>query len=56
MFGVPTFIVGDDAVFVRLMTRPEGDSVLARATIDRVLDLIGDHPEVNEFKHTRLSR
>lgn len=56
VFGVPTFVVGDDAVFVRLMTRPEGDGVLARTTIDRVLGLIGDHPELNEFKHTRLSR
>jgi len=56
VFGVPTFVVGDDAVFVRLMTRPEGDGALARATIDRVLGLIGDHPELNEFKHTRLSR
>ena len=56
VFGVPTFIVGEDAVFVRLMDRPEGDSVLARATIERVLGLIGDHPELNEFKHTRLSR
>jgi hypothetical protein len=56
VFGVPTFIVGEDAVFARLMTRPEGDGALARATIDRVLGLIGDHPELNEFKHTRLSR
>jgi hypothetical protein len=56
VFGVPTFIVGEDAVFARLMNRPEGDGALARATIDRVLGLIGDHPELNEFKHTRLSR
>ena len=56
VFGVPTFIVGDDAVFARLMTRSDGDGALARATIDRVLGLIGDHPELNEFKHTRLSR
>ena len=35
VFGVPTFIAGDHAVFVRLMTRPEGDAALARATIDR---------------------
>ena len=56
VFGVPTFIVGDDAVFVRLMTRPEGDGAVARDTVDRVLGLIGDHPELNEFKHTRLSR
>ncbi len=25
VFGVPTFIIGDQAVFVRLMARPEGD-------------------------------
>jgi hypothetical protein len=56
VFGVPTFIVGDDAVFARLMSRPAGDGDLARDTIERVLGLIGDHPELNEFKHTRLSR
>ncbi|MGD0882423.1 MAG: DsbA family protein [Acidimicrobiales bacterium] len=56
VFGVPTFIVGDDAVFARLMDRPDGDGVVARATIDRILGLIDEHPELNEFKHTRLSR
>ena len=43
-------------MFARLMNRPDGDGELARATIDRVLGLIVDHPELNEFKHTRLSR
>jgi len=56
VFGVPTFIVGDDAVFARLMTRPDGDGALATETIDRILGLIGDHPELNEFKHTRVGR
>jgi protein-disulfide isomerase-like protein with CxxC motif len=56
VFGVPTFVVGDDAVFARLMTRPDGDGELAKETIDRVLGLIGDHPELNEFKHTRVRR
>jgi hypothetical protein len=56
VFGVPTFIVDVQAVFVRLMNRPGGDGDLARTTIDRVLGLINDNPEVNEFKHTRLSR
>jgi hypothetical protein len=56
VFGVPTFIAGDDAVFVRLMDRPDGDGARARDTVDRVLSLMGDHPELNEFKHTRLSR
>jgi formate-dependent phosphoribosylglycinamide formyltransferase (GAR transformylase) len=55
VFGVPTFVVGDSAVFVRLMARPEGDGELAVATIERVLGLITDHPEINEFKHTRLA-
>jgi DSBA-like thioredoxin domain len=55
VFGVPTFIVGDEAVFVRLMTRPKGDAEVARSTVDRILGLISEHPEINEFKHTRLS-
>ena len=55
VFGVPTFIVGDGAVFVRLMRRPEGDAAFARTTIERILDLITGWPELNEFKHTSLS-
>ena len=53
-FGVPTFVVGDRAVFVRLMTRPGGDAALARTTIDGVLELIDGHPELNEFKFTTI--
>jgi hypothetical protein len=55
VFGVPTFIAADSAVFVRLMTRPGGDGQLARDTIDGVLDLIHKRPDLNEFKHTRLA-
>jgi hypothetical protein len=55
VFGVPTFIVGDRAVFVRLMTRPRGDLGLARSTVDQVLGLITDNPELNEFKYTRVT-
>jgi hypothetical protein len=55
VFGVPTFIVGDRAVFVRIMTRPQGDTELARNTIERVIGLVTDHPELNEFKYTRVS-
>jgi protein-disulfide isomerase-like protein with CxxC motif len=55
-FGVPTFVVDDQAVFVRLMTRPGGDPRRARATIERVLDLVTDHPEINELKRTRIPR
>jgi len=56
VFGVPTFIIGESAVFARLMTRPEGDGRLARETIERVVSLIRDHPDLNEFKHTRVAR
>jgi hypothetical protein len=56
MFGVPTFIVGDRAVFVRLMTRPNGDGASARSTIEQVVRLVVDQPEINEFKYTSVSR
>jgi predicted DsbA family dithiol-disulfide isomerase len=55
-WGVPTFMQDDRAVFVRLMDRPQGDGELAKRTIDRVLDLLGDFPQLNEFKHTSLKR
>lgn len=56
VFGVPTFVIGDDAVFVRLMDRPGGDAELARRTVERVLDTITGWPALNEFKHTRITR
>jgi 2-hydroxychromene-2-carboxylate isomerase len=56
VFGVPTFIVDDRAVFVRLMSRPEGDAALAHRTVQGVLDLFETMPDLNEFKYTTLSR
>lgn len=56
VFGVPTFIVGGQAVFVRLMTRPDGDGARARGTIERLVRLVAEHPELNEFKHTTVSQ
>lgn len=56
IFGVPTFVLDDKAVFVRLMTRPDGDTKLATETIERVLGLIADHSELNELKHTTIPR
>lgn len=55
VWGVPTFVHGDRAAFVRLMDRPGDDGPHARATIDRVLDLLVEAPTINEFKHTSLS-
>jgi hypothetical protein len=54
VFGVPTFITGHDAAFVRLMGRPKGDGELATRTIERLLDLIGGQPDINELKHTTV--
>ena len=56
VWGVPTFIREGQAVFVRLMTRPQGDAALATKTIDRVVDLLTGFPELNEFKHTSIPR
>ncbi len=56
VFGVPTFIVGDRAVFVRVTTRPDGDAASARHTIEGVVELFDEHPELNEFKTTSISR
>ena len=56
VFGVPTFIVDDRAVFVRLTTRPLGDAATARRTIEGVIGLFDEHPELNEFKTTSIWR
>ena len=55
VWGVPTFLVGDRAVFVRLLHIPDGDADLAIATVERVLEQI-DWPILNEFKHTSIPR
>ena len=51
--GVPTFVVGDSAVFVRLLRTSGGDPKTAIDTINRILDNI-DWPVLNEFKHTSV--
>jgi len=52
VWGTPTFIVGDAAVFVRLMekSRDGADSV---RVVERILADI-DWPILNEFKHTTV--
>lgn len=49
VFGVPTFVVGDEAVFVRCMERHRPDE------IQRIVDMIA-WTELNEFKRTRIPR
>ena len=52
VWGVPTFMVDDQAVFVRLTERSDGDGALATRRVQRLLDLVDDEPVLNEYKHT----
>jgi DSBA-like thioredoxin domain-containing protein len=54
VFGVPTFLVGGDAVFVRYMTSGGDDDSASVKVIDSILSLISGDPELNEFKHTTV--
>ena len=56
VWGVPTFIRDDRAVFVRLMDRPRGDGAHAIRSIEKVVDLLDGFLELNEFKHTSIPR
>jgi len=49
MFGVPTFVVDDRAVFIRFMDRKNP------ADVDRALDLF-EWSDLNEFKQTTVPR
>lgn len=49
VFGVPTFVEGDEAVFIRFMERGRVDD------LERALDLL-DWSRLNEFKRTKLPR
>jgi hypothetical protein len=55
VFGVPTFVTPHRAVFVRLMDRPPTPEA-ARSTLDRVLAIVEDWPDLNEFKATAIPR
>lgn len=48
-FGVPTFIEGDEAVFIRFMERGRVDD------LERALDLL-EWTRLNEFKRTKIAR
>lgn len=57
VFGVPTFIADDDAVFVRVMHRANGDDGASRRTVERVVDeLLVGWNDLNEFKRTTIPR
>jgi hypothetical protein len=55
-FGVPTFVVNDQATFVRYMSEPNGDVSQSVALINTLLDMMTNLSDLNEFKHTQLPR
>jgi hypothetical protein len=55
VFGVPTFVTDRRAVCVRLMDRP-ATAEAARSTLERVLAMVEDWPDLNEFKATAIPR
>ena len=54
VWGVPTFVAGGRAVFVRFLDRPEGDGARARGRIEQTVDLVTDAPMLHEFKQVDL--
>jgi DSBA-like thioredoxin domain len=58
VWGVPTFIAGDQAVFVRLMNRaePGADATASIRTIERIIDMLAGWTDLNEFKRTTVPR
>jgi protein-disulfide isomerase-like protein with CxxC motif len=58
VWGVPTFLVEDQAVFIRLMSRaPVGsDPKDSIRTIERAVDMVAGWTDLNEFKHTSVAR
>ena len=56
VFGVPTFFVGDDAVFIRYMDRATSDGQASIAIISELVNMIARRRAINEFKHTMIAR
>jgi hypothetical protein len=54
VWGVPTFVGSERAVFVRFLDRPGGDAALARHRIDVVTGLLEGEPALHEFKQVDL--
>ncbi len=56
VWGVPTFIAGEQAAFIRLMNGAPSAPGEAQHAIERALDLLVGWPDLNEFKHTSIPR
>jgi len=55
-FGVPTFVVDDDATFVRYMSEPSDNPATSVELINTLLSMMKNRRDLNEFKHTQLPR
>ncbi len=53
-FGVPTFVVGTGATFVRYMTPPSDQPGESTALIESLIHLMTHQSALNEFKHTTV--
>ncbi len=53
-FGVPTFVLGGDATFVRYMDPPTDDPAASVELLDTLLGLMERRASLNEFKHTTV--
>jgi hypothetical protein len=53
-FGVPTFVLDNDATFVRYMTPPNDDAAASIAVIESLVGLMSTQSALNEFKHTKV--
>jgi len=55
-FGVPTFVVNDDATFVRYMSEPGKNPEESVELITSLLTMMTSRADLNEFKHTQVPR
>lgn len=56
VWGVPTFIANGQAAFVRLMDEPSPQGKPAIEVVEHIVSMLEEWPQLNEFKHTTLSR
>ncbi len=56
VWGVPAFLAGGEAAFVRLMDRPGDDPAESIAAVERLVGILTGWPSLNELKHYTISR
>lgn len=56
VFGVPTIFRDRTAAFVRITDRPSKSDRSVVSVLERVIEQVFDHVELNEIKHTSLDR